>query len=136
MSTGGDFASIHELAQRARAMDVELSEKTCLNLSKFKAALRQLRKIDDTIMLRLNSTDTASQEDCLALFNALKTTYQQRSKGIDMCVSVLDRKLKDADKSMFSIKAQRDWVANERSVEEIIRRRSEDIIRSRCVFDI
>ncbi|KAJ2812411.1 hypothetical protein H4S07_001419 [Coemansia furcata] len=131
----GDFATINELAQRARATDVDISESTCQSLSKFKAAMRKLRKIDDNIMLRLNSTNTASQEDCLAFFNLLQTTYQRRSKDIDMCVDVLDKKLMNNARS-FSIKAQRDWVANERSVEDIIRRRSLDILRSRCQFDI
>ncbi|KAJ2069787.1 hypothetical protein GGI08_000175, partial [Coemansia sp. S2] len=117
-----DLSTINELAQRARATDVDISESTCLNLSKFKAALRQLRKIDDNIMLRLNSTNTASREDCLALFNVLQTTYLRRSKDIDMCVEVLDKKLSETTDRMFSVKAQRDWVANERSVEDIIRK--------------
>ncbi|KAJ1998599.1 hypothetical protein IWW39_000201 [Coemansia spiralis] len=132
----GDLATINELAQRARATDVEMSESTCLNLSKFKAVLRQLRKVDDNIMLRLNNTNTASREDCLALFNALQTTYLRRSKDIDTCVAVLDRKLSDTDHGrLFSVRAQRDWVANERSVESIIRRRSLDVLGSRCQFD-
>ncbi|KAJ2907596.1 hypothetical protein GGI21_003729 [Coemansia aciculifera] len=120
----------------------EISESACLNLSRFKATLRQLRKVDDNIILRLNGTDTASHEDCLALFNALQTTYLQRRKAIDKCVGVLDRKLDDAaaanssTRQTFSVKAQRDWVANERAVEDIVKRRSLDVLRSRCQFDI
>ncbi|KAJ2627859.1 E3 ubiquitin-protein ligase tom1, partial [Coemansia sp. RSA 1290] len=53
--------TLNELAEQARERPVQMSERVCLNMSQFKAVLRQQRKIDDNIILQMNTTDTAKR---------------------------------------------------------------------------
>ncbi|KAJ1812304.1 hypothetical protein LPJ56_005544, partial [Coemansia sp. RSA 2599] len=92
-----------------------------------------LRKVDDNIILRMNSTNTASADECLALFRVLQTAYARREHDISYCVSVLDERLAQSPKS-FSLQSQRDWIDSEKSVEDIVRKRSLDVFRSRCKY--
>ncbi|KAJ1786633.1 hypothetical protein LPJ59_005892 [Coemansia sp. RSA 2399] len=138
---GGSLATLEELKAKARGTDVEMSARICLNLSHFKAVLKHLRQVDDNIILRMNNTNTAAAGECLAVFQILQTAYQRRERDIGMCLSVLDQKIEETKKNdqqkrnrLFSLETQRDWIANERSVEDIVRKRSLDVFRSRCQF--
>ncbi|CAG8563536.1 1922_t:CDS:2 [Ambispora gerdemannii] len=51
--------------------DVTIDPVICYNLSYFKDLMKEYRKLDDNIMLRLNSTDTHSQAACGAFFQQL-----------------------------------------------------------------
>ncbi|KAJ2082110.1 hypothetical protein H4R24_001851 [Coemansia sp. RSA 988] len=129
--------TIHELEERARISNVEMSERVCLNMSHFKAVLHELRKVDDNIMLRMNTTNTASADDCKALFAVLQTAYARREHDIRFCVDVLDRNIDERKKQnspSFSLQTQRNWISNELSVESIVRRRSLSVFKSRCPF--
>ncbi|KAJ2806657.1 hypothetical protein H4R20_001607 [Coemansia guatemalensis] len=135
MSSG--LETIQELKERARASNVEISERVCLDMSRFKAVLHELRRVDDNIMLRMNTTNTADADDCKALFAVLQTAYARREHDIRFCVDVLDRKIDERKKQnspSFSLQTQRDWINNELSVENIVRRRSLDVFKSRCPF--
>ncbi|KAI7823952.1 hypothetical protein BX661DRAFT_185988, partial [Kickxella alabastrina] len=136
-STDDDgMSTLKELAQKAKAEDVEMSVQTCLNMSHFKATMRELRKVDDNIILRMNNTNTAAAEDCLAFFNVLRTAYARREHDISYCLSVLEQRIAQQTprKNTMSLESQRDWVENERSVEDIVRSRSLQVFRSRCRF--
>ncbi|KAJ1836345.1 hypothetical protein IWW55_004049 [Coemansia sp. RSA 2706] len=131
MSSGG-LETIHELAERARASDVQMSESICLNLSHFKAVLRQLRKVDDNIILRMNTTNTAEPSECRALFGVLQAAYRRRDHDVRYCLDVLDGKL--AERQQHSLQVQREWVESELGVESIVKRRSLAVFRARCPF--
>ncbi|KAJ1734910.1 hypothetical protein LPJ72_002129 [Coemansia sp. Benny D160-2] len=138
------LATLEELEARARADDIEMSARMCVDMSRFKAVVKQLRRVDDNIILRMNNTNTAAAGECLAVFQILQTAYRRREHDIGMCLGVLDRRISDAEEAgsgdgggrarLFSLKTQRDWVASERGVEDIVRRRSLDVFRSRCQF--
>ncbi|KAJ2157926.1 hypothetical protein GGF46_004148 [Coemansia sp. RSA 552] len=135
MSNSGGLETIRELEERARTGVVEMSESVCLNMSHFKAALRELRSVDDNIILRLNSTNTAAESECLALFKVLQTAYNRRSHDISYCLGVLDKRIaerKHQEVPTFSLEAQRKWAGNEEGVEGIVRRRTLTAFRSRC----
>ncbi|KAJ1965944.1 hypothetical protein GGI12_000422 [Dipsacomyces acuminosporus] len=144
MDTTG-LPTLSELAERAKSSEVQMTEKTCLNMSHFKGVMKQLRKVDDNIMLRMNNTNTASDSECLAFFHALRTAYMRRDNDISMCVDVMDRTIAEteqraasddtrAKRMLFTQRTQRDWIENERHVEDIVRQRSLDVFRSRCQF--
>ncbi|KAI8323339.1 hypothetical protein GQ54DRAFT_112206 [Martensiomyces pterosporus] len=131
--------TLSELAERAKSSNVQMTEKTCLNMSHFKAVMKQLRRVDDNIMLRMNNTNTASDGECLAFFKVLQTAYMRREHDISKCIGVMDRAIEETERqgaraTLFSQQTQRDWIANERSVEDIVRRRSLDVFRARCQF--
>ncbi|KAJ2618316.1 hypothetical protein EV177_000035 [Coemansia sp. RSA 1804] len=122
-----------------------MSARMCLDMSRFKAVVKQLRRVDDNIILRMNNTNTAAAGECLALFQILQTAYRRREHDIGMCLGVLERRISDVEEAsgsggsggrakIFSLKTQRDWVASERGVEDIVRRRSLDVFKSRCQF--
>ncbi|KAJ1642423.1 hypothetical protein LPJ64_005735 [Coemansia asiatica] len=127
------MSTLRELEQRARASDIEINARVCLNMSHFKATMRELRKVDDNIILRINSTNTASTDECLALFRVLQTAYARREHDISYCLNVLDEKLKQSPKS-FTLQSQRDWIDSEKSVEDIVQKRSLDVFKSRCKY--
>ncbi|KAJ2365965.1 hypothetical protein IW150_006070 [Coemansia sp. RSA 2607] len=132
-SWNADLSTLRELEERARAPEVEMSVRTCLNMSHFKATMRELRKVDDNIVIRMNTTNTASGDECQAFFRVLQTAYARREHDIAYCLSVLDKKLSESPRKL-SLESQRDWVASERSVENIVRKRTLDVFRSRCKF--
>ncbi|KAJ2663602.1 hypothetical protein IWW48_001285 [Coemansia sp. RSA 1200] len=136
------LATLGELEAKARADDIEMSARICLDMSHFKAVMKQLRKVDDNIILRMNNTNTTAPGECMALFQILQTAYRRREHDIGMCLGVLDRRISDVEEAdddggrstLFSLRTQRDWVASERGVEDIVRRRSLDVFKSRCQF--
>ncbi|KAJ2604773.1 hypothetical protein H4R99_001597 [Coemansia sp. RSA 1722] len=133
MSSGQEMSTLRELEQKARGSDIEINARVCLNMSHFKATMRELRKVDDNIILRMNSTNTASTKECLALFRVLQTAYARREHDISYCLGVLNQKLAESPKS-FLLESQRDWIDNEKSVEDIVRKRSLDVFNSRCKY--
>lgn len=52
--------------------------------------MKEYRKIDDNIMLKLNTTDTHSKEACANFFVELADAYQKREYAIDKCLKVCD----------------------------------------------
>ncbi|KAJ1941569.1 hypothetical protein FBU59_003464 [Linderina macrospora] len=139
-----DLPTLSELADRAHAASVEMTPRTCLNMSLFKAHMKLLRKVDDNIILRLNNTNTASDQECLAFFRILQTAFARRAQDISMCVDVVGRAVEAREgeqkgpakkrSDLFSLRAQAGWVASERSVESIVRQRSLDVFKARCQF--
>ncbi|ORX68524.1 hypothetical protein DL89DRAFT_179238 [Linderina pennispora] len=139
-----ELPTLSELAERARAPSIEMTQRTCLNMSQFRAHMRLLRKVDDNIILRLNNTNTASDQECLAFFRILQTAFMRRAQDIAMCAGEVDRAVqaKEAEQQhagkrrseLFALRAQAAWVASERSVEDIVRQRSLDVFKARCQF--
>ncbi|KAJ2846328.1 hypothetical protein IWW36_004405 [Coemansia brasiliensis] len=128
---------LNELAEQAHEGPAQMSERVCLNMSQFKAVLRQQRKIDDNIILRMNTTDTAKMSECKALFAVLQAAYQRRDRDIEFCLNVLDQKIKqkqEAGTPSFSLQTQYEWVDGERKVESIVKQRSLDVFKARCPF--
>ena len=54
--------------------------------------MREMRRIDDNIMLRLNATDTHSKESCAGFFKQLADAYTKRQHAIDTCLQVSMRR--------------------------------------------
>ncbi|KAJ2241860.1 E3 ubiquitin-protein ligase tom1 [Coemansia sp. RSA 475] len=127
----------NELAEQARASNVEMSERVCLDMSHFKSVLRHLRKVDDNIILRMNTTNTAAAGECQIMFGVLQTAYARRDHDIEYCLRVLDRKIDERraeNTPSFSLQTQRRWLDGEHGVERIVRRRTLDVFRTRCPF--
>ncbi|KAJ1992660.1 hypothetical protein H4R33_000933 [Dimargaris cristalligena] len=123
----------------------KLYESTCLNLSHFKEFMKELRRIDDNIILRMNKTDTHSDGACAEFFTNLSRAYTQRDKAIDYCLGVVDKKLEnqqealsknpndyDAQNSLYYQETKRRWIYNERTVEDIVRARSLKVFKDKC----
>ncbi|KAG9292002.1 hypothetical protein G9A89_017901 [Geosiphon pyriformis] len=109
----------------------------CNNLTFFKDLMKEYRKIDDNIMIRLNTTDTHSVTSCEDLFKQLAGAYTKREKAIKSCLKILDEELSQKLKALeddpfdsviksqvFVSESKRRMIANEMSVEEIVRERS------------
>ncbi|KAI6105592.1 hypothetical protein F5141DRAFT_1124778 [Pisolithus sp. B1] len=112
---------------------VYVSPATCHNLSLFKDLLREYRRLDDTITMRLNQ---------------LVENWKRRTEIVDYCVDVVDQSMNEkrrvlegqhgdaraqrkAQADLFAEEVKRNQVHNELSVERIIRNRSLDG-RSHC----
>jgi hypothetical protein len=52
--------------------------------------MKEFRKIDDNIMLKMNTTDTHSNAACSDFFKKLTDAYQKREHVIDKCLKVYD----------------------------------------------
>ncbi|KAI9296097.1 hypothetical protein K502DRAFT_364453 [Neoconidiobolus thromboides FSU 785] len=129
--------------------EYEFDTRVCYDLSHFRDLLKKLRKPDDNIILRLNTTDTKSEESCLKTFRTLSKAYSERDTVIKTCVKLVDGKLtqlrEDFDKNkedsvlkshLYAEEAKLRWIKNEASVEEIIQRRSSKVFNDRCrIFD-
>ncbi|CAB5375979.1 hypothetical protein RhiirA5_424488 [Rhizophagus irregularis] len=128
----------------------EVNADTCYNLSYFKDLMKEYRKIDDNIMLKLNTTDTHSKEACANFFVELADAYQKREYAIDKCLKILDAELekkhkaleddpfdKDLKNQMFVDESKRRMINNEFTVEDIVRERSLTVFKNKCrIFHI
>lgn len=65
--------------------------------------LKEYRRVDDNIMLKLNTTNTHSEASCGELFQQMVDSFMKREKAIKYCLSVFDEdvrnRAKDPDNS-------------------------------------
>ncbi|KAJ1906140.1 hypothetical protein IWQ60_012148 [Tieghemiomyces parasiticus] len=107
--------------------------------------MKELRKIDDNIMLRMNKTDTHSNAACAEFFHHLSKAYVQREQAVNYCLEVLDRGLdkqndalaknpgdNDLKNKLYSEETKRRWIFNEFTVEDIVRSRSLRVFNDKC----
>lgn len=50
--------------------------------------MKELRRVDDNIIPRLNSTDTHSEKACGEFFAQLAESYKKREEAVDYCLKV------------------------------------------------
>ncbi|KAJ1921328.1 hypothetical protein H4219_000644 [Mycoemilia scoparia] len=132
-----------ELRNKAKSNDVELDPSICHNISIFRDIMKRLRKVDDNIILQVNNTNSTSPDACRALFEVMANAYTRREEAIRYCTGIIDddiNELKAKDKNdsqIYSKEMLKQWVLNERFVEDIVRDRSLSVFKSRCqVFNI
>ncbi|KIK65285.1 hypothetical protein GYMLUDRAFT_38719 [Collybiopsis luxurians FD-317 M1] len=86
---------------------VHVSKETCMDLSLFKAVIREYRALDDGIDMRLNRTTAFMREQerqrtnrgktsveeqaCLRLWQEIVSNWTRRQQLIDYCVAVADQ---------------------------------------------
>jgi len=93
---------------------VHVSPTTCHNLSLFKDLLREYRRLDDTINMRLNRTNAqfrdreregkvkgnVQDEACMYLWKSLVENWKRRTEIISYCVGVVDKSMDDKRQSI------------------------------------
>ncbi|KAK9764633.1 hypothetical protein K7432_007710 [Basidiobolus ranarum] len=122
-----------------------LNPNVCYNLTYFKDLMKGLRKIDDNIMLQMNSTNIHSENACATIFGQLSEAYKKREKSIQYCLTVLDEELAikqkelqedpddyDIRDSIYTDESKRRMIHNELVVEDIVRERSLKVFREKC----
>ncbi|KAJ7095373.1 caffeine-induced death protein 2-domain-containing protein [Mycena belliarum] len=86
---------------------VSVSRSTCLELGSFKDLLREYRKLDDSITIRLNRESamvrdqerisgrpgkgSAQDQACANLWRELASNWSRRKQLIDYCIDVVDQ---------------------------------------------
>ncbi|KZP17284.1 hypothetical protein FIBSPDRAFT_793362 [Athelia psychrophila] len=84
---------------------VHVSSATCHNLSLFKDLLREYRRLDDTIVMRLNRTNAqfrdrdregkgkgnVQDQACLYMWRSLVENWKRRTEIVSYCVGVVDK---------------------------------------------
>jgi hypothetical protein len=50
--------------------------------------MKELRRIDDNIMLRMNTTNTHSEAACADFFRQLAAAYERRERAVAFCRGV------------------------------------------------
>ncbi|KAG0163556.1 hypothetical protein DFQ28_003832 [Apophysomyces sp. BC1034] len=127
----------------------QLDPTTCYNFSFFKEIMKELRRVDDNIVPRLNSTDVHSETACADFFKQLAGAYEKREKAINYCLKVMDDEIQKKNKlleedpddydtrsSVFTDESKRRMIANELVVEDIVRDRTLQVFKNKCrVFD-
>jgi len=97
---------------------VHVSSSTCHDLSLFKDLLKEYRKLDDSITMRLNRANAAVRDQerdhggprpgkgnvqdqaCSFLWHELIGNWNRRTKLVEYCVAVVDRSLNEKRKSI------------------------------------
>ncbi|TDL29881.1 hypothetical protein BD410DRAFT_710329 [Rickenella mellea] len=135
---------------------IHVTTETCHNLSLFKELMKEYRKLDDSVTMRLNRTvaqfrdrdrlgaeGNPQDEACAYFWKELVNNWQRRTDIIQYCVnavgktieekqeSVGDRTKLDADQkyafaATYSEEVKRNQIRNELTVETIVRQRSLD----------
>ncbi|KAH9977719.1 caffeine-induced death protein 2-domain-containing protein [Lactifluus volemus] len=139
---------------------VHVSPSTCHNLSLFKELLREYRKLDDSVMMRINRTNAqfrdrdrllgasgkgnVQEEACAHLWQELVDNWKRRGQIIDYCVKVMEEarvgEQPESDHSgngthqRESEVAKYQQVRNELTIERVVRRRTIDAFISRCRY--
>jgi len=137
---------------------VHVSPATCHNLSLFKELLKEYRKLDDTVTMRINRTTaqfrdrdrlgasgkgTVQEQACSYLWQELVENWKRRTELINYCVEITQTgrsdQLEDGGAHPSSSLGVSDevksrQVRNELAIEKIVRRRSLDAFTSRCRY--
>ncbi|KAI0254749.1 caffeine-induced death protein 2-domain-containing protein [Lactifluus subvellereus] len=140
---------------------VHVSPATCHNLSLFKELLKEYRKLDDTITMRVNRTTAQfrdrdrlgasgkgniQEQACAHLWRELVDNWKRRGEIIDYCVKVVDEaQVEGSDRpgdgthqraSSLGVSEEAKYrqVRNELAIEKIVRQRSLDAFVSRCRY--
>ncbi|KIK06718.1 hypothetical protein K443DRAFT_674001 [Laccaria amethystina LaAM-08-1] len=95
----------------SRPQVVNVSPSTCHDLSLFKEILREYRKLDDTITMRLNRANAAMRDQertqdglggenvqnqaCAYLWRELVGNWRRRTQLVEYCANVVDEDLKE-----------------------------------------
>ncbi|KAF8914578.1 caffeine-induced death protein 2-domain-containing protein [Mucidula mucida] len=89
---------------------VHVSATTCNNLSLFKDLLKEYRRLDDTITMRLNRANavmrdkergspsgkgTVQDQACFYLWQELMSNWARRTQLVQFCVDVVDKSVQD-----------------------------------------
>ncbi|KAJ6539337.1 caffeine-induced death protein 2-domain-containing protein [Mycena capillaripes] len=94
---------------------VSVSRSTCLDVGSFKELLREYRKLDDSITIRLNRENamvrdqeriygrpgkgSAQDQACANLWQELVSNWNRRKQVIDYCVGVVDQSKEEKQKA-------------------------------------
>ncbi|KAI8810976.1 caffeine-induced death protein 2-domain-containing protein [Cladochytrium replicatum] len=123
-------------------------DASCLELSFFKATLKEARILDDNMTPKLNALTTRSTDldrSCSSFLEQLKVAYASRDRFINRCVKVMrnevsqrkealasDPNSRSTKASILVAEAQLRAMENEFTVEEILRDRTWSLFHSRC----
>ncbi|KAI9467073.1 caffeine-induced death protein 2-domain-containing protein [Lactarius psammicola] len=139
---------------------VRVSPATCHNLSLFKELLKEYRKLDDTVTMRINRTTaqfrdrdrigasgkgSVQEQACSYLWQELVENWKRRTELINYCVEITNEtrigrsdQLGDGSHPSsshgVSDEAKSRQVRNELAVEKIVRQRSLEAFTSRCRY--
>ncbi|KAI0307105.1 caffeine-induced death protein 2-domain-containing protein [Multifurca ochricompacta] len=136
---------------------VHVSPATCHNLSLFKELLKEYRKLDDAVTMRINRTNaqfrdrdrlgtsgkgSVQEQACAYLWQELVDNWKRRAEIIEYCVKVMNETQTQVGKSDHTGKGTHGvsddvkyrQVHNEIAIEKIIRQRSLDAFVSRCQY--
>lgn len=142
----------------SRPQVVNVSPSTCHDLSLFKEILREYRKLDDTITMRLNRANAAMRDQeraqdglggenaqnqaCAYIWRELVGNWKRRTQLVEYCANVIDEDLKEKQRVIHGQsndptsrrKTQAAIFANEVKRNQIHNELTvEDIIRKRSV---
>ncbi|KAG2348897.1 hypothetical protein BDR05DRAFT_973118 [Suillus weaverae] len=96
---------------------VHVSPSTCHNLSMFKDLLKEYRRLDDTITMRLNRTNAQfrdrdragtsgkgniQDQACAYVWKELVENWKRRTEIINYCVNIVDQSVEEKRKSSTS----------------------------------
>jgi len=98
---------------------VHVSPSTCHDLSLFKELLKEYRKLDDTIVMRLNRanavmrdrertgdrnlTGHVQDEACAYLWRELVANWKRRTQLVEYCVEAVDQSINEKRKDMEDV---------------------------------
>jgi len=93
---------------------VPITASTCTNLSLFKDLMKEYRKLDDSVTMRLNRSNAqfrdrdrlglsgkggnAQDESCLYFWKELVGNWKDRTQIVNYCVDVVDRTMEERRK--------------------------------------
>ncbi|RKP18726.1 hypothetical protein ROZALSC1DRAFT_22945 [Rozella allomycis CSF55] len=106
----------------------------CFNMRFYYQMLKNLRKVDDTIINRLNKINTSDKTQCDQFLDALSKLYKAREIGISNCIKTLEEREKSGDSDSLTLKKQISMMKSDLVVEEIDRERSINLVRDRCGY--
>ncbi|KAI9168289.1 hypothetical protein H9P43_007661 [Blastocladiella emersonii ATCC 22665] len=124
---------------------VTFDRTLCYDFGLFKDVIKELRKVDDNIHLKLNELPRGSA----AFASALARNYEQRDAWIAGCAAVMDEELASArtrlaeepkdlrrQNAVAEFERKKRLIANEATVEDILRDRTAQTVRRRCLMSI
>ncbi|TFK28751.1 hypothetical protein FA15DRAFT_664795 [Coprinopsis marcescibilis] len=158
-----ELGSLALQAPSNASQTVRVTPATCRDLSLFKVILKEYRKLDDTIVMRLNRanalvrdqereraspTGNIQNQACTAVWKELTENWKRRTQLIDYCATIVDQpgaensereaktpaEIRKAQAAAYPDQVKRNQLRNEQTVEAIVRRRAVDAFRSRCLY--
>ncbi|KAJ7047382.1 caffeine-induced death protein 2-domain-containing protein [Mycena alexandri] len=163
MPSGPVLGSLSLQSPSLTRQTVSVSRSTCLEIGSFKELLKEYRKLDDSITMRLNRENAMVRDQerisgrpgkqdqaCANVWGELVANWNRRKQIIDYCAAVVDQSKEEKQRTaqveedpsrrrkleaaIYSDDVKRTHVHRELTVDEIVRTRSLQAFRSRCRY--
>lgn len=84
-----------EMIKNESGEKVRIEQSTCLDFVYFRQLIRQARKPDDNISIRLNKINPSDPKQSRMILDFMKKLHEGRERALEFCQGVIQREIEN-----------------------------------------